>query len=562
LNSVGIDIGSYSIKIAEVETVAKSFFVRDYLEITLNLDPEADRKIQIIDALRRVASHYSTLDTRFVLGIRQEQVASRHKVFPFKEKHKILKSLPFELEEEIPLDAMDAIFDARLLGFRGDNSELLAVACPHESIQETLDLAHDAGIEPDIISVDGLAISNCFTDWANPPQELAREIVHDIEMSTEGLPSVSDTPATMFLDIGHSRALLNCYHTGRLLVSRTLPYGGHTIAEAIAQKYGLPYLEAIKGLQEKGFLLTNREGASEDQIAFSDTISTALEPMISELRMTLIKIRSEFNVEIGRINLLGGVSRLLNVGPFLTQQIGIATNPYDYLSVHKIHSEFPFDDHTAVSSAPAIGLAIEALRKPRNPAINFRKLQFGRQSQTLKHFWEKWSFTVKLAAVALFCIFIYAFMRSDFADTLSLAANDALKKQAKTPAVGLKGSRASVRNIKKWIRTSKKDIKDRKQLAKLSNINSVLDVVLDISKSFPGKNDVTVDVRRVYIQNENVTIEGEVSQRGHVQRIKQALTPIASDRKVLDQRPSIKASAGKLTFALNLKVSRRSEGDR
>jgi Tfp pilus assembly PilM family ATPase len=50
--SVGIDIGAYSIKVAEVEAPSKSYVIRRVQEFPLSLDLTKDKKIEIIDTLR------------------------------------------------------------------------------------------------------------------------------------------------------------------------------------------------------------------------------------------------------------------------------------------------------------------------------------------------------------------------------------------------------------------------------------------------------------------------------------------------------------------------------
>ena len=115
MKSVGIDIGTYSIKVVEVISQNKGQLrVSQFLEHSLGQNPAFDPEIEIIEFLKGLAKAYDPSNTRFVFGLRQDQVSVRHKIFPFNDRLKINKSLPFELEEDLPFSAETAIFDAKI----------------------------------------------------------------------------------------------------------------------------------------------------------------------------------------------------------------------------------------------------------------------------------------------------------------------------------------------------------------------------------------------------------------------------------------------------------------
>src|SRR5438270_165472 len=141
--SVGIDIGRASVKVAEAETVARAFVVKRFLEFPLSADPTKDKKIEIIDILRNLIPQYNADTTRFVFCVRQEHVSLRLKQFPFRERHKILRAVPFEVEDEIPFSQIDAIFEAKVVRYEGKAADVLAMACPKDRVRDVLQMAHD-----------------------------------------------------------------------------------------------------------------------------------------------------------------------------------------------------------------------------------------------------------------------------------------------------------------------------------------------------------------------------------------------------------------------------------
>lgn len=562
MKSIGIDIGSSSIKVAEIDSTSTSYILQDFAELPLSPEPGTDQRIEIVDHLRKIASHYGT-SARYVFALPQERVAVRQVNFPFRERHKIVRSLSFELEDDIPFDQDDAIFDAKVVRVLGNTSEALAFACPKKYIDEYLKMAHEAGIDPDIITVDSAAIANIFESWGTPPREIPgpKAVQHETEMAqvSESGETVTNVEplagGQIIIHIGHRRTIIDVFYRGTLAATRTISGGGHYIVESLRRAYSLPYVEALKGLQDKGFVLTNSEGASQDQVEFSKIISGALKSLADELKITLLELKSTLGLNFSQAYLSGGVSRLMNISAYMTKELEIPCNLIKHLErVPKSNAELT--NSLEYASLPAIGIAIEGLKRPRNPAVNLRKLEFGRQSQSFKNFVTRWGYALKLAAVGLACFYVYAFFRDGVSTGLDDTAKEVLVDTAKD-SFGLKGRAATESKIKSFIKEKKIEIEARKQIADLQTLNSALDIVQILSEKMPAKQQLTVDVRRFLLQNENLTIEGEAPTKAQIDLVRGALQLISADRNVRDLAPSIKPSQGKLAFAYLLKVNRK-----
>ena len=111
MKSVGIDIGSYCIKVVEVNSSSKGFQLVHFYTHQLTLKPNTDTHFEVIDFIRGLVPKYDVNQTQFVIGVRQDKVAVRQKTFPFIDRNKIAKTLPLELEDEIPFSIDNAVFD-------------------------------------------------------------------------------------------------------------------------------------------------------------------------------------------------------------------------------------------------------------------------------------------------------------------------------------------------------------------------------------------------------------------------------------------------------------------
>jgi general secretion pathway protein L len=137
--SVGIDIGSFSIKVAALRATPRGYDVIKLDEYALSQDPAKDRTIEILEALRDVRSRYADADTVFAAAAHQDRVSLRRRSFPFRERHKITKSLPFELEDDIPLNLENAVYDFRTSYFVDGQAHVIAAAASKEYIKTFLE---------------------------------------------------------------------------------------------------------------------------------------------------------------------------------------------------------------------------------------------------------------------------------------------------------------------------------------------------------------------------------------------------------------------------------------
>jgi len=89
MRTVGIDIGSFSIKVAEVESSLKTVRVRDFFEIALTHEPGQDLRLEKIEALRKIAGLYDQSTHRYIVSLGSEHSVQRILTFPFLDRKKI-----------------------------------------------------------------------------------------------------------------------------------------------------------------------------------------------------------------------------------------------------------------------------------------------------------------------------------------------------------------------------------------------------------------------------------------------------------------------------------------
>lgn len=549
MKSVGIDIGSSSIKVVEVTANNKGQLrITQFLEHPLGQNPVFDPEIEIIEFLKGFAKTYSPAEAKFVFGLRQENVSVRHKIFPFNDRIKINKSLPFELEEDLPYSAETAIYDAKIIRTMGSSAEVLACATPKSRIQEILKRFGDIGFDISVLSAEGVAFANCFERWEEaPPASTHVNLEIDAEHAVK-------KNLNLIISIGHSRTLVNAYENNRLIAVRSILWGAKNIADAIARRYELPYVEALKEMQTKAFILLNKDSASYDQIVFSDTISHQFKDLGRELKISLLEITSELNATITAAELTGGASQVLNLEAFLTQLLEIPVNKTQILDRFSV---IGFERTARIDSilGVALGLAIEGVKKPRNPALQFLRAEFAKQNQSLKILWDHWGKTLRFALAAYVAFFIYSVLRENFSQSLADRAIEVMKTQGKSVAK-LSTKQTNESGVRKYIKDQKKRIQELKNLESAARMNSAMDLLRRLSDAVPAKNNITLNVKSLSIQEHWVHIEGTVAQNSELSILQKTLTNLSLDGKVETKTPRAAAPAGSVAFAYALKMDR------
>lgn len=550
---LGVDLGTYSIKVAELDANAKGFTLSNFFEFPLSGEPYRDRNLQVIEALRGLSANYDPSSTRWVVGVPQHRLSVHFKRFPFRERPKIQKSLAFELEDEIPLDVDDTIFDFKVVENIGTSADVLTVACPKEAIEEILNISKDCGFDPEIVGVEGLALNNNFQPWNSLPPDVAPALRAPPEPDETGsvmprAPSYS----RLALHIGHSRSLLLVYRDNSLVASRSILWGGADVAAEIAQAFNVPMYEALKVLTERSFILMNSAGATADQVRLSQAVSTQVDYLLRDLKLTLLELKSAFNIEFTELGMSGGACQIQNLGAYLTQNLEFPANVNSEM-LSRVPSRLSLTPQIEAVAPVAIGLAIEGMKRPRNPAINLRREEFARENRTLKRLIERWRVPVQIALSAFALFFVYAVIRDQVASSLLLTAEEKVT-EAGQKAAGLKGTSATENNIRKYIRAQKTLIANQQALSQLDSYVSAMEILARLAERLPGKTSSSqpmIDVSFFELENDELTIKGKPVRPEATAIVERVLKDVAVPKSFTT------ATAEPGGFAFKIKVNRK-----
>lgn len=551
IKSLGIDIGSSSIKVVEIHSGSKSDQIFQFFEHSLDLNPSKDNKLEIIEFLRNLTSTYDKSQTRFVLGFTQNQVATRLLKFPFKDKNKINKTLAFSLEDQIPFSTDKTLFEAKILQFSSSETEVLTCSVLKEEVEALLSFSKDINIDPTVLSAEGFAFANLIENWQQP----IPVIPDQPENFQDSLnPQAPSRPLiSVYLHLGHSRSVMTTYRNNTLISAHSLNWGGRKIADELTKKYEIPFVEAVKELKTKGFVLINKEGASPDQLAFSNLIGNSLKDLAREVKLILFEVESELQCEFTKITLTGGVSNLKNISAFLTQSFEIPVNRFS-TTLHASGLSFEILGANLAQQSMALGLAIEGLKKAKNPAINFRKDEFAKQNIIFSEFKETASVLGRYLAVAIVLLVIYSFIRTNLSETLADSSKRALQTVSKQiPELGKKSGPTQV---KRFIREKKSVERQFAELQEISKMNTGLDILKKVSEGLAKNPKNIYQISLFDVKDLQLHVEGFADSAMTVTEIKKLLALQSLNQNATAVVASTPAPPNRVGFAFDLVLDR------
>lgn len=249
------------------------------------------------------------------------------------------ESIASELEENVPINPADAIFDAEIVpGAAKKNFNTVNVAVyPKKIIEEYLDVLSGAGLVPVSFEIES--------------QAFARAVVPKEEKGT-----------VMVVDVGKSKAGLAILNGNALLFTATLGIGGDDFTKVIAKGLDISLTDAEYLKRTKAFM---KAGGNE---AFFDSLLTS----VSALRDEVSKHYQfwlehgeggEERARIQKIILTGGNANIIGIAEYFSSTLGVPVRRGNvWINIASFEEWIPPINHrSSFRFGTAIGLALSSM---------------------------------------------------------------------------------------------------------------------------------------------------------------------------------------------------------
>lgn len=351
---VGVDVGSYSVKVVQFKLEAGAWVLKAWGNLPLGAKAEAgpdEKKTAVINALRAFFIEKGIKVKEASTALSGNSVIVRYVKFPRLTKNELQATLATEAEPFIPFDINEVQLGFHILTEIVEDGqkkmETVLVAAKRDLVQARLEVLQGAGLNPTIMDVDSFALEN----------------IH--EKTKDGIQGPG---ATLYLNIGHMVTNLSIVENGVTRVVRDMFISGNTMTKAIMKAFQCDAAKAEELKHSRGIFVDPAEkekalaDGDRDGLGVSQAVGQVARDLVAEVHRSVDFYLSQGpDRSIGRIMLAGGSARLKNLDKHLAQELKVPVAVLNPFSFAKGGESVP------EALAPALGVAAGlALRQNRD----------------------------------------------------------------------------------------------------------------------------------------------------------------------------------------------------
>jgi type IV pilus assembly protein PilM len=344
--SVGLDIGSHSIKLVHLKRVGPGFKLLGYsvkptIAEGIDYTPSdllPTRFAPILAGMLKELKINPKKIKRLVSSIGGDNTSIKQIKTIFLPEEELESALFFEAKKHLPISGAEMILDYQVLNVeeKTNNMNILLAAATRTLINDHSNILTSAGMIPEIIDLEPLALSNCFT-----------------------LNNLVEDGVYIMLNIGAHKTNMVIYGPEAKFFSRDFNIGGYYITKDIMKLEKLSFEEAEKYKFEAGVgALKKKTGAKSDAM-FSLDVSekTVIEQLALELKRSIrFYVKEAGTSDFRKVYLMGGTAKLIGLPEFLEKELNIPVEIFTAYDNIQLTGEFK--NNPDPQFAVAIGLAM------------------------------------------------------------------------------------------------------------------------------------------------------------------------------------------------------------
>lgn len=347
-NLLGLNIGSSSVKIAELKETKKGFQLLNYGKMPLPPEAIVDGALMngtvIVDAITELVNQKKVKLKEVATSISGHSVIIKKISLPVMSEDELEESIQWEAEQYIPFDINDVNIDVQILSDKKDDSgqmDVLLVAAKRDMINDYTQVITEAGLNPCVVDVDAFALQNMF------------------EVNYEVVPGET----VVLCDIGASIININVLRNGVTAFTRDISIGGNQYTEEIQKQINVSYEEA-EALKIGGDLSGSDSEAVVPQ-EVEGIISSVSANLANDIQRSLdFYSATSTEDQISKIYLCGGSAKVPGLTKVIEEKVGIPVeilNPFRNVEFNEKVFDSAYIRQEGPSAAVAIGLALRKM---------------------------------------------------------------------------------------------------------------------------------------------------------------------------------------------------------
>jgi len=311
---IGLDIGSSSVKLVELEVRGKQARLVRFAQAPLLPEAIVDSEIMdrqaVVDVIQNLFEQQGIKTKSVTTAVSGRAVIVKKIWMDRLDQEDARAAIQWEAEQHIPYDINDVTLDFQILNSdpQAKQMEVLLVAAKKEMVHAHADLVREAGLNPEIIDVDAFALQNA--------------VLANYDLAEHEVAALAN--------VGAEETNLNIVRAGIPLYTKDLALGTSTLIEALKRKYAMGQEEAEAALR----------GNSNLEVDLTGTVREVFEELVSAVERAAAYLKSSGDAEnVTRILLAGGGASLPGLKEFLASRQQVPVEVVDPLAQLEIDPE-------------------------------------------------------------------------------------------------------------------------------------------------------------------------------------------------------------------------------
>jgi type IV pilus assembly protein PilM len=342
--TVGIDIGTHSVKLVHLKKLNDGFKLLNYavnptvpdgIEY-IPSDLRRDRHVPVLIEMMRSLKINPRKVKHLVSAVGGEQVSIKQIKTIFLPDDELESALFFEAKKHLAIAGGDMVLDFQVLSVeeKTNNMNVLLVATTKDHLRTHCDLLQNAGLTPHFVDAEALGVANSFA-----------------------LNTYIDDGVYVLLNLGAHRTNMVIYGNKSKFFSRDIDFGGYHITRDIMKAQDISFTDAEKYKFEHGLKGPKKE-ASPISLSTLDIADKPTEESIAlEVKRSLrYYVKEAGNSDFRKVLLTGGTAKLIGLCEYIEENLNIPCEVYD--PFYNLEMPEKFRNKKDPQLALALGLAM------------------------------------------------------------------------------------------------------------------------------------------------------------------------------------------------------------
>jgi len=337
---IGLDVGSTAVRAAEVTAGDPPALLRA-AQVPLPEGAVESGEVRnpaaVSQAIRDLWHRGEIKSKQVTMGVANQRVVVREVTVPALPPKELRQSLPFQVQDLIPIPVDDAVLDFDVLDELEQEGakmlRLLVVAAQREMLNKLVECAQEAKLDP--VGIDLV------------PFALIRSVGRDDGLGLDE----AEAGGEAIVDIGADVTNICVHERGVARFVRILPSAGRDVTTAVAGQLGITDEEAEA--MKRGEPAEGSPAAPEGETMVRNRVSN----LVDEIRSSLDFYRAQTpGADVTRVLVTGGGSKMPGLVELLHERVGATVEPGRAFG--KVQVRLGMDEETRADAEPLLAVAV------------------------------------------------------------------------------------------------------------------------------------------------------------------------------------------------------------